>query len=166
MPRTIRNITITTIALSFLLLCAAVDPSIAAPIAPRNIKVIDGDTINARGQRWRLVGYDTPEIRSTWRPVSKVERMVGESAKERFAELLRSGRLDLKEVRCSCPPRTLNTKACNHGRRCGLLTRNGENIGAQLIREKLAMSFVCGRSKCPPMPDWGAIISRHQHPQE
>lgn len=79
-------------------------------------------------------------------------------AKERFAELLRSGPLDLTEVACSCPASTIGTDRCNAGRKCGILLLNGRNIGATLIAEELAMPFVCGQTRCRKMPDWPRII--------
>jgi endonuclease YncB( thermonuclease family) len=143
-----------------LLICAGIDADWAEPIAAGKITVIDGNTIDARGQRWRLVGYDTPEISSSARQVSPVESMVGKSAAERLEELLRSDRLDLIGVRCPCSAITINPKACFNGYKCGLLARNGKNIGAQLIRDKLAVKFSCGRSSCPPKPDWAGISIR------
>jgi hypothetical protein len=38
-----------------------------------------------------------------------------------------------------------------------VLTLNGENIGKTLISEGLAVEWMCGRSKCPSMPDWPTI---------
>jgi endonuclease YncB( thermonuclease family) len=125
------------------------------PINPDDIRVIDGDTIDARGFRWRMIGYDTPEIRSQWRRVVTPQvRALGKRATVRFRELLYSGPLDLTELPCSCPPRDVGTLKCNHGRKCGLLTLKIENIGDQLIIEGLAKPFVCGPTRCPPMPKW------------
>ncbi|MCP3392055.1 hypothetical protein NLM27_25010 [Bradyrhizobium sp. CCGB12] len=50
--------------------------------------------------RNRMVGYDTPEVRTLRRKVSADEQALPTIAKERFAELLRSGPLDLTEVAC------------------------------------------------------------------
>jgi micrococcal nuclease len=47
------------IALSILTLtCGA----LAEPISVTNATVVDGDTIDAHGQRYRMIGYDTPEV--------------------------------------------------------------------------------------------------------
>jgi endonuclease YncB( thermonuclease family) len=37
-------------------------PALASPIEPGAVRVIDGDTIEARGAVFRLVGFDTPEM--------------------------------------------------------------------------------------------------------
>lgn len=135
----------------------------AAPLSVDAISVVDGDTIEVGSQRYRLVGFDTPEFSSPRRKVSPDERALAELARERLAELLHSGPLDLTEVACSCPPDTLGTKMCNYGRKCGVLLLNGRNVGETLIAEELAMPFHCGVTKCPKMPDWPAII-RSQFP--
>jgi len=47
------------VALSILTLtCGA----LADPISVTEISVVDGDTIDAHGQRYRMIGYDTPEV--------------------------------------------------------------------------------------------------------
>lgn len=131
----------------------------AEPITPSEIRVIDGDTIEAHGLTYRMVGYDTPETKSRGRrAVGPEERAVANLATARFQELISSGPLDLKEVPCSCPAATLGTKACNHGRKCAVLSLNGKNIGDALIAEELALPFECGPTKCPKLPDWPKII--------
>lgn len=145
------------IALSILLTLTAS----AEPVSVNDISVVDGDTIDYRGERYRMIGYDTPEIKTRRRVVGPDEKAVATIAKERFAALLRSGPLDLKEVRCSCPESAIGTRWCNGGRKCGLLTLNGKNVGDALIAEELALPYVCGKSKCPPMPDWPRVIESY-----
>jgi hypothetical protein len=64
-----------------------------APIDADAITVVDGDTIDVGPDRYRMVGYDTPEIKTPRREVSADERALAAIAKERFTELLRSGAL-------------------------------------------------------------------------
>lgn len=130
----------------------------AEPISVEAITVVDGDTIDVGPYRYRMIGYDTPEVTTRRRKVSADEKALATIAKERFAELLGSGPLDLTEVACSCPARTIGTKACNYGRKCGVLLLNGKNIGDTLIAEELAIPFVCRKTSCPRMPDWSKII--------
>lgn len=130
----------------------------AEPINVEAIAVVDGDTIDVGPHRYRMVGYDTPEIKTPRRRVSADEKALATIARERFIELLHSGPLDLTEVDCSCPASTIGTKDCNHGRKCGILTLNGRNIGETLIAEELAAPYVCWKTSCPRMPDWPAII--------
>jgi endonuclease YncB( thermonuclease family) len=130
----------------------------AEPISADAIAVVDGDTIDVGPDRYRLVGFDTPEIRTPRRKVSADERALATIASERLTELLRSGALELTEVRCSCPASKIGTKQCNIGRKCGVLTLDGKNIGATLITEELAVPYKCRKTSCPRMPDWPRII--------
>jgi endonuclease YncB( thermonuclease family) len=132
----------------------------AEPITLGEITVVDGDTIDARGARFRMVGYDTPEVSTPRRKVGAAERALALRAKERFIELLRVGVLDLTEVRCSCTDTKIEEGKCNAGRKCGIFTVNGENIGKTLIAEGLAVEFVCRPTSCPAMPDWPKIIEQ------
>ena len=134
----------------------------AEPIAVTEIAVVDGDTIDARGHRYRMVGYDTPEIATSRRKVGPGERAVATIAKERLIELLHTGTLDLTEVPCSCSAKRLRDGTCNHGRKCAVLLLNGRNVGDRLIAEELAKSFVCSATRCPPMPDWPRILERQK----
>ncbi len=36
--------------------------TVAEPLNPVDVYVVDGDTINVHGQRVRLVGFDAPEL--------------------------------------------------------------------------------------------------------
>ena len=143
-----------------LLLMALGSCAAAEPLAVKDITVVDGDTIDAHGQRYRMVGYDTPEVRTPRRKVGPDERSVAIIAKERFTELLSSGPLDLTEVRCSCSAKALQDGTCNHGRKCAILSLNGKNIGDMLIAEGLAVPYVCSATRCPRMPDWPRILER------
>lgn len=62
----------------------------AEPVPPATVRVIDGDTIDVRGELYRLVGFDTPE---TWEPRCAYERALGETATARLVELVGSGGL-------------------------------------------------------------------------
>jgi endonuclease YncB( thermonuclease family) len=132
----------------------------ADPISANDINVVDGDTVDAHGQRYRMIGYDTPEIATPRRKVGPDERAVATIAKERFAELLKSGTLDLTEVPCSCSANKLRDGTCNHGRKCATISLNGRNIGDTLIAEELAVPYVCSATRCPPMPNWPRILDR------
>jgi endonuclease YncB( thermonuclease family) len=78
--------------------------------------------------------------------------MLGDRATARLRDLVRSSKLDFEFVACSCSPGTEGTPSCNYGRRCGTLKANGKDVGAILISEGLAVSFVCGQTRCPPTP--------------
>lgn len=138
------------LALSFqltTLLSAAADP-----IVPSDIRIVDGDTIVAHGQKYRLVGFDAPETGERAR--CDAENQLGYRATLRLRSLVVSGHLDLVAVRCSCRPEIQGTRACNYGRACGRLTVKGEDVSGILIREGLARAYICGVDRCPPRKPW------------
>jgi endonuclease YncB( thermonuclease family) len=137
----------------------------AGPISAEAVAVVDGDTIDVGADRYRLVGFDTPEIKTPRRKVSADERALATIAKARLTELQRIGVLDLTEVRCSCRASTIGTKKCNQGRKCGVLTLDGKNIGATLIAEALAVPYWCRKTSCPSMPDWPRTIESQFPPR-
>ncbi|WP_052249109.1 thermonuclease family protein [Leisingera sp. ANG-Vp] len=61
-------------------------PVQAAPVSSRDIYLIDGDTADVGGDRFRLVGYDTPE---TYKPQCSYEQALGEEATRRARQLVR-----------------------------------------------------------------------------
>jgi endonuclease YncB( thermonuclease family) len=121
------------------------------PISAGDVRVIDGDTVSYRGKTYRLVGFDTPE---TSRAKCDRERTLGAQAAVRLRALISSADITLQEVRCSCVPGTEGSRYCNFGRLCGLLKRNGENVGDILIREQFARPFLCREFHCPKRPGW------------
>lgn len=117
-----------------------------------DIRVIDGDTIDIRGQRAnvRLVGFNTPETGS---PQCNAELDIGLRATSRLRDLIQNAqRIEFERVACACRPGTEGTKQCNYGRQCGVLKTNGTDVGSVLITEGLAVRYVCGRTSCPPRP--------------
>jgi endonuclease YncB( thermonuclease family) len=134
-------------------LLTAVTLAHADPIASSDIYVIDGDTIEARGQRIRLVGFDAPELGS--HAHCGLERMLAARATSRLRQIIRIGEeIDLQLVDCSCRPGTEGTRLCNYGRACGYLTVDGQDVGDTLIAENLAHPLVCGRFSCPKRQPW------------
>ena len=125
-----------------------------APVPPRaaSISVIDGDTVRANGQTYRLVGFDTPESGSLAR--CERERKLADAATNRLRQLVANSQTALEPVRCSCPPDTEGTQQCNHGRLCARLRADGQDVGSILISEGLARSYVCGQTGCPRRQSW------------
>jgi endonuclease YncB( thermonuclease family) len=121
------------------------------PIDPSDINVLDGDTITVFKMQpnVRLVGFNAPE---TDRAVCPIERELGLKARDRLRALVGAGNLTFEYVDCSCPAKTQGTFACNYGRDCGTLKANGRDVGAILINDGLAVSFVCGPTSCPKTP--------------
>jgi len=124
---------------------------VGEPITPGEIKVVQGDIIDARGYRYRLAPYDTPDITSA---KCAVERSLGRKAKERLQAIVDAGGLNLTEISCSCRDGTQSIRECNGAELCGVLTAKGENVGTILIRGKLARPYYCGESNCPKRVGW------------
>jgi endonuclease YncB( thermonuclease family) len=131
---------------------AAKNPKSAATIKPAQIQVIDGDTIRANGQIYRLVGYDTPESGLGARCES--ERTLAARATSRLRQIVAAGGLRFERVPCACPPGTEGTPRCNYGRLCAVLTSAGGNVGALLIAEGLVRQYVCSGTRCPQKQGW------------
>jgi|SRR5262249_49344601 len=100
--------------------------TLANPIEPGAMEVVDGDTIRAGGRTVRLVGFDAPETGSRAR--CEFERRLGAAASRRLRQLVAGGGLDLELVACSCRPGTEGTMACNYGRACGTLKARGRDV--------------------------------------
>ena len=156
-PRWRRYAITFVVAIAALITAGAFLPKVTGPrsvmtISAADLRVIDGDTVAFKGKTYRLVGFDTPETNS--RAKCDRERTLGVRAAARLQELMRSGGITLEEVRCSCAPGTEGTRFCNYGRQCGILKRNGENVGDILIREQLARPFQCREFRCPRPLGW------------
>lgn len=96
------------------------------------IYVIDGDTIDIDGERYRLVGFDTPE---TYRAECESEKQLGEQATWRLRALIAGA----NEITLEAQP--------NHdkyGRGLGTLRIEGRDVGDVLISEGLARPFRSG----------------------
>jgi hypothetical protein len=139
----LEGVLIATLAL-LLVTVFVVGMVMAQPVASSDVRVIDGDTVALNGsrERVRLVGFNAPETRNA---ACSTELQLGYQAKHRLLGLVRQGPNDLHLVPCSCPPGTEGTERCNHGRRCGVLSVAGQDVGAMLIAEGLAVPFQCGR---------------------
>lgn len=107
-----------------------VSSAAAEPIERSRIAVVDGDTVMIDGERVRLVGFDTPETgHDTARCDAEIDR--GMQAADRLVELLDGGDLDIR----------YRKHRDRYGRLLALLKVNGKNVGAALIRERLAVRY-------------------------
>jgi endonuclease YncB( thermonuclease family) len=102
--------------LAMVLLVAACAPNAVRVAA--GLRVIDGDTIDWNGQRWRLAAHDAPEL-------------YGHCAYERESAWSHT----LQPVRCWHGARD------HYGRRCAIVKVAGEDVGQTLVREGLAVPF-------------------------
>lgn len=94
----------------------------------RETCVVDGDTIWYRGEKIRLVGFDTPEVSN---PGCAREARLGEQATRRLQDWLNQGAFSLE----ANPDGRDRDK---YGRSLRVVSRGGENVGAVMVREGLA----------------------------
>ena len=129
--------TLATLALGcglVLLYRAVPQPGPAAPgeaIAVEDVwavRVIDGDTLQYRGERIRIADINTPEIRS---PACASESALGARAARRMEELLASGPFTLS-------PAGGGRDEDIYGRKLRIVARDGRSLGATLVEEGLA----------------------------
>ena len=118
----------------------------AAVVEPRQIQVIDGDTIIVNGKTVHLIGFIAPE---TYDAQCKAERELGNKAANRLRELILAGGLEYSPVMCPCPAATLGKLFCNFVRTCGTLKTNGRDVGDILVEEGLAATYSCRSGGCP-----------------
>jgi len=131
----------------------AVTAAHAEPIAPQDIYVLDGNTIDMHGQRVRLMGFDPPEEGQHARCAQ--ERSLALRTAARLRQIIRrGGKFDLQIIACPCPAGTERTTQCYSGWPCGRLTVDGKDVGDMLVAENLAHTFVCGQYSCPTRVSW------------
>lgn len=92
--------------------------------------VVDGDTLEVRGQRIRLWGIDAPESRQTCERAGQTYRC-GQEAANRL-----SARLGARTV--SCTPRG---RPDRYGRIVARCVVQGVDLGAWLVSEGLALDY-------------------------
>lgn len=124
----------------------------ATNITMFSISVVDGDTVRADGFMYRLVGFDTPEMGDKAR--CECEQTLATAATRRLRGLIADGKVHLQRVACACRAGTEGTRACNYGRRCGVLTIDGRDVAQTMIVEGLARPYVCSGTSCPPRQGW------------
>ena len=110
-------------------------PTFALALAPamrasEAIVVIDGDTVEQGGVRWRLVGLDAPEIHGA------------KCAEERRLGIITAARLiTLIEERGGALEAVTGKRRDKFGRKLGRLLIGGEDWAAISTRERLAVPF-------------------------
>jgi micrococcal nuclease len=102
-------------------------------IAPADLRAIDGDTVSWRGERVRLVGFDTPEIFS---PQCASEAQKGQAAKRMLAGMIANARSADLAIR---PERH------RYGRILAVLFLDETNVGPRLMAAGLARRYEGGR---------------------
>ncbi len=91
--------------------------------------VVDGDTLEIDGARVRLAGIDAPELAQTCTDAGGAEWPCGTAASERLGELIGTTALS-----CQIEERD------RYRRLVGVCEATGQDIGALMVREGLALS--------------------------
>lgn len=100
--------------------------------------VVDGDTIWYQGTKIRLADINAPEISH---PGCRFEAELGERATRRLTALLNEGPFSLRRE---------GRDSDRYGRKLRVVMRDGQSLGAELVREGLAEKWHGRRS------DWCA----------
>lgn len=100
------------------------------------IVIIDGDTVGLPGgERVRIFNIDAPETR---RSRCMAELVAGLDAKERLAQLLRGGPVEVN--RCEASGRCRD----RYGRTLARLSAGGRDVGGVLVAEGKALAWATG----------------------
>lgn len=124
-----------------------------APAGKLVIVVIDGDTVDVNGARWRLDGYDAPETGD--RAQCAEEREKGEKAKRRLQQILGAAKVETQ---------TLGHRD-RYGRIIGTIRADGRDVGELLAKEGLAKKATfqvlpwCGKPE-PAVPPLATSTKR------
>lgn len=106
-------------------------PSEAETVDGSRFVIIDGDTVDYRGERIRILNIDAPE---SFRSRCDAELQLALRTKERLAALLRAGPADIQRDGHDRYRRTLARLAVREG-----------DVGRILVREGLALPWQEGR---------------------
>lgn len=119
-------------------------PSIAPPLpiaqvpAKQVFVVIDGDTVDVNGARWRLQGFDAPEIGNA---KCEAERAKGERARARLQQILGAAKIETSTV----------GHRDSFRRVLGTIRADGRDVGDILKAEGLARpNGAKSPAWCPP----------------
>lgn len=94
---------------------------------------VDGDTLGHGDDRYRLVGFDTPE---TFRAQCGAEKALGLRAKDRLTEIIQiNGRVELE----------IKPDPDRYGRFLAIARVSGKEVGSILISEGLARPYAGGK---------------------
>lgn len=97
------------------------------------VQVIDGDTVRIGGDRYRLLGFDTPETRFA-KCASELD--LGNRATQRLAQLIRAEQIVTLHV---------NSRRDRYDRFLARLEVGGQDVGPVLMSEGLARAYQGGQ---------------------
>lgn len=103
-------------------------PPSAVTVNGEAVTVVDGDTVDIGGERYRLQGYDTPEI---YHAACGRERDLGLLAAARLVEMMQAGPVEV----------TRGEGREKWGRGLARISVNGRDVGEALIGEGHARAY-------------------------
>ncbi len=104
-------------------------------LSASKVIAVDGDTIDHGDDRYRLIGFDTPE---TFRAQCEAERALGLKAKDRLTEIIQtSGQIEL----------VIQPDLDVHDRFLAVGRSGGQELGKTLISEGLARPYSGGKRR-------------------
>lgn len=102
-------------------------------LSASEVIAFDSDTIDHGDDRYRLIGFDTPE---TFRAQCEAERALGLKARDRLTEIIQtSGWAELE----------IKPELDDYGRFLAVARVSGKEVGSILISEGLARSYSGGK---------------------
>jgi micrococcal nuclease len=116
----------------------------AKDIKPAEIRVLNGDTVVAHGEIYRLAGFETPDPAHAQCPA---ERRLGYRATFHLRHLVSGGELELVPVTCS------------EDHPCAVLRAHGRDVAEIMVADGLARSHACNAASCVPHKAWCASPS-------
>jgi endonuclease YncB( thermonuclease family) len=117
--------------------------------AAADVRVIDGDTVDIDGRRYRLAEIDTPETNK--KPNCQRERDIGVAATRRLAELLTKGELTIVVVGDG-----------GFGRDLAHVYAGEVDVGEALLLEGLALKWTRGpKAKAARIAIWCPVSLPH-----
>lgn len=113
------------IVMAMLLLCIAS----ASGAVSNTVRIIDGDTVDVNGVRYRLEGIDAPEISQRCRAYSGTWNC-GEAARDALVAMAAG-----KRVEC------IGDKTDSYGRVLGYCFADGRDLNREMVRQGYAWAF-------------------------
>jgi micrococcal nuclease len=111
----------------------------AKDIKPADIRVLNGDTVVAHGETYRLSGFETPDPARAQCPGA---RRLGYRATFHLRKIVSGGDLDLAPV------------ACREDHPCAVLRAHGRDVAEMMIADGFGRSHACAAASCGPQKAW------------